>query len=147
VERLGFVQAADLPALLAESGCLVLPSRFEPWAVVIHEAAAAGLPVVCTWVCGAAPHLVIDGYNGVIISPDDPDALAQGLARITRTPDEARRAMGAASRSVAAQLTPERWADQVAGRVSEIRELLGLAVPPATSAAAAPPGPPRSAPV
>jgi glycosyltransferase involved in cell wall biosynthesis len=147
VEQLGFVQAADLPALLAASGCLVLPSRFEPWAVVVHEAAAAGLPVVCTWVCGAAAHLVVDGYNGVIISPDDPDALAQGLARITRTPDEARRAMGAASRSLAAQLTPERWADQVVGRVSEIRELLGLAVPPGASAAAAPPGPPRSAPV
>ena len=64
VEMLGFVQPDDLPAVLERAGCLVLPSRFEPWGVVVHEAAAAGLPIVCTPVCGAATRLVLDGYNG-----------------------------------------------------------------------------------
>ncbi|HEX6568379.1 MAG TPA: glycosyltransferase, partial [Acidimicrobiales bacterium] len=71
VEMLGFVQPDDLPGLLGRSGCLVLPSRFEPWGVVVHEAVTAGLPVVCTWVCGAASRLVLDGYNGAVVSPDD----------------------------------------------------------------------------
>jgi len=135
VERLGFVQAADVPDLLAGAGCLVLASRFEPWAVVVHEAAAAGLPIVCTWVCGAAARLVVDGYNGVIVAPDDPDDLARGLVRISQAGDDARRAMGAASAGLAAQLTPTRWADQVIGRVGEIRALLGL---PAVAPAAVP---------
>src|SRR5690606_15629500 len=42
----------------------VLPSLSEPWALVIHEAVSAGLPVICTKVCGASPHFVIDGHNG-----------------------------------------------------------------------------------
>ena len=55
---------------------------------MIHEATAAGLPVVCTSVCGAASRLVLDGYNGVVVSPGDAGALARALARIAGTPDE-----------------------------------------------------------
>jgi glycosyltransferase involved in cell wall biosynthesis len=129
VEMLGFVQPDDLPATLARAGCLVLPSRFEPWAVVIHEATAAGLPVVCTSVCGAASRLVLDGYNGVVTSPGDAGALALALARIAGTPDAPRRAMTAASVSLAAQFTPQRWAVQLLARMGELRSAVGL--PPA----------------
>jgi hypothetical protein len=73
VDMLGFVQPDDLPGLLARAGCLVLPSRFEPWGVVVHEAAAAGLPVVASSASGAASRLVVDGYNGVIVPPGAPD--------------------------------------------------------------------------
>ena len=143
VDMLGFVQPEMLPDLLARSGCLVLPSRFEPWGVVVHEATAAGLPVVCTSVCGAASRLVLDGYNGVIVSPGHADALARGLARIARAGDGERRAMSAASRSLARQLTPERWARQVVGRVAELRHQLALGPAP-WPATATPDGAARS---
>lgn len=126
VEMSGFVQPDDMPALFARSGCLVLPSRFEPWALVIHEAAAAGLPVVCTSVCGAASRLVLDGYNGVVIPRDDPAALARSLLRISSSGDDDRRAMTDASRSLARQFTPERWARHLFDRVQEIRDQVGL---------------------
>jgi len=126
VEMLGFVQPDQLPALLGRSGCLVLPSRFEPWGVVVHEATAAGLPVVCTSVCGAASRLVLDGYNGVIVPPGDAGALARGLARVSDADIDARRAMSVASRSLALQLTPGRWASHLVTRVAELRDLLGL---------------------
>ena len=71
----GLRAAADLPDVFAQAECLVLLSRFEPWAVVVHEAAAAGLPVVCTWVRGPT-RLVLDGYNGVVMTPGDAEALA-----------------------------------------------------------------------
>jgi glycosyltransferase involved in cell wall biosynthesis len=120
VEMLGFVQPHDLPATFARAGCLVLPSRFEPWAVVIHEAAAAGLPIVCTWVCGAATRLVLDGYNGVVMSPDSPEAVAVALARIsTATPDE-RRAMGEGSTTLARQYSPDRWASNLLRRLDQL---------------------------
>ncbi len=126
VEMLGFVQPDRLPDLLGRSGCLVLPSRFEPWGVVVHEATAAGLPVVCTSVCGAASRLVLDGYNGAVVSPGDADALARALARISHSGPDARRAMSAASRSLALQFTPDRWANHLVARVGELRGLLGL---------------------
>jgi glycosyltransferase involved in cell wall biosynthesis len=130
VERLGFVQPADLPAVFAGSGCLVLPSRFEPWGVVIHEAAAAGLPIVCTRVCGASTRLVLDGYNGVVIGRDNPAALAGALARVGEAGDEARRAMGAASSALALQYSPQRWASNLLARIAELRVDLGISEAP-----------------
>jgi glycosyltransferase involved in cell wall biosynthesis len=126
VDLLGFVQPADLPDLLSRAGCLVLPSRFEPWGVVVHEATAAGLPVVCTSVCGAASRLVLDGYNGAVVSPADAEALARAMVRISGSDDAARRAMSAASASLARQFTPDRWARHLLVRLSELREELGL---------------------
>ncbi len=126
VDMLGFVQPHALPDLLARSGCLVLPSRFEPWGVVVHEATSAGLPVVCTSVCGAASRLVLDGYNGVVVSPGDVGGLARALVRISGAADAERTSMSRASRSLALQFTPERWANHVARRVTELREIVGL---------------------
>jgi glycosyltransferase involved in cell wall biosynthesis len=134
VDILGFVQPDDLPHLLARAGCLVLPSRFEPWGVVVHEATTAGLPVVCTSVCGAASRLVLDGYNGAVVSPGDADALARALLRISTAGPSTLRAMSVASRSLARQFTPERWATHLLGRALELRGLLGLPPVPAPAA-------------
>lgn len=127
VEMLGFVQPERLPAVFARAGCLVLPSRLEPWAVVVHEAVSAGLPVVCTRACGASTRLVLDGYNGAIVSPDSEVGLADALGRISRAGDDDRRAMGEASRSLSLQFSPERWARLLLTRIPELRSSVGLA--------------------
>jgi glycosyltransferase involved in cell wall biosynthesis len=132
VDMLGFVQPDDLPDVYAQSGCLVLPSRFEPWAIAIHEAAAAGLPVVCTAACGASTRLVLDGYNGAVIPADNAAALARALGRMHGSSDEERRAMGVASESLAEQYTPDRWATNLLRRIPELRVQIGL--DPATAA-------------
>jgi glycosyltransferase involved in cell wall biosynthesis len=75
----GFVQPSELPALFAQHGAFVLPSRFEPWGVVIAEAAASGLPVICSSACGAAADMVRPYYNGVMIEPGDVTALARAM--------------------------------------------------------------------
>jgi glycosyltransferase involved in cell wall biosynthesis len=129
VEMLGFVQPSDLPDVFARAGCLVLPSRFEPWGAVIHEAAAAGLPIACTWVAGAALRLVLDGYNGVVMSPDDPEALAAALDRISSVADGERRAMGEASAQLARQFSPARWADTLLRRLPRLWTDVGLPPP------------------
>lgn len=125
VEMLGFVQPAELPRVFARTGCLVLPSRFEPWGVAIHEAAAAGLAVVATTACGASSRFVVDGYNGAVVPPADPAALALAMARIAGRGDLA--AMGARSTELARQLTPARWATYFLERTGELRRRLGLA--------------------
>jgi glycosyltransferase involved in cell wall biosynthesis len=131
VETLGFVPPTELPEVFARAGCVVAPSRFAPWGVVVHEATAAGLPVVCTWVMGAALRLVLDGYNGVVTSPDDPPALADALARVSSATDEERRAMGEASGLLARQYTPQRWADRLLRRLPALRTRAGLPPLPA----------------
>lgn len=120
VKTIGFVQPDQLPLTFSQAGCLVLPSRWEPWGLVIHEACAAGLPVICTNACGAAVHLVQDGYNGFIAETGDPHSLARAFRRFTDLSTERRKAMGDASHLLSLQFTPERWATCVYDRGSEM---------------------------
>jgi glycosyltransferase involved in cell wall biosynthesis len=61
VDLLGFVQPTAVRELMRDARCFVLPSRWEPWGVVIHEAAAAGLPIIATYSCGATTMFVGTG--------------------------------------------------------------------------------------
>jgi glycosyltransferase involved in cell wall biosynthesis len=107
----GFVQPEDLPVKLANAACLVLPSSFEPWAVVINEATAAGMLVLASGVVGAVPHLVQNNYNGFIFDVGDADGLAWLMNRVSRMDDQKLNLMAAASSLLAKQFTPARWAD------------------------------------
>jgi glycosyltransferase involved in cell wall biosynthesis len=77
--------AATLAAIYRASDVLVLPSDHEPWALVINEAAAAGLAIVSSDVPGAAAELVRDGRNGRIFPAGDVAALADCLRDVTRS--------------------------------------------------------------
>lgn len=105
----GFVQPAQLPEVFGSHGAFVIASRFEPWGVVIAEAAASGLPVVCTTACGAGAELVRDYYNGLLVPPSDPQALARALAWIHKE-EEMLPQMGARSRMLAEPYSADAWA-------------------------------------
>jgi glycosyltransferase involved in cell wall biosynthesis len=105
----GFVQPEDLPKQLAFAGCLLLPSDFEPWALVVNEATAAGLIIVATDKVGAVPHLVQNYYNGFIVNVSDPAALAEVMKTVScMTPERIER-MARASYDLSRQYTPKRW--------------------------------------
>ena len=72
-----------IAALYRTSDLLVLPSDSEPWAVVINEAAAAGLAIVASDVVGAAAELVRDGVNGRIFRRGNLERLSQCLLEVT----------------------------------------------------------------
>jgi glycosyltransferase involved in cell wall biosynthesis len=127
VDYHGFIQPEALPSLLASAGCFVLASRFEPWGVVIHEAAAAGLPVICTAACGSADDLVKDGSSGFVVQTDDPTSLAESMKRVSELSSEARTNMGIASYELACQITPARWANLVSQRGEELIRIIRTA--------------------
>jgi glycosyltransferase involved in cell wall biosynthesis len=116
----GFVQPAGLPDAFARAGCLVLPSRFDPWGVVIHEATSAGLPVLASSACGACVELIQDGHNGLLFEPGDAAELQTVLTRFSALPDAARRAMGDASFEISKRFTPRQWAVHLHGRLEEL---------------------------
>jgi len=82
-------QVADL---LAAADVFVMPSRKEGLGVAILEAMAMALPVVASAV-GGIPESVEDGRSGILVPPDDPEALAAAFVHLARGPEEAR-AMG-----------------------------------------------------
>lgn len=113
VSFLGHVPRDDLPALYADADVLVMPSRSDPWGMVLNEAALCGLPLVSTTAAGAAHELIEEGVNGFRVPPGDVAALRKALRRLVE--DESfRRAAGNRSREIVSRLTPERWAEVVA---------------------------------
>jgi glycosyltransferase involved in cell wall biosynthesis len=109
----GFLQYAEVAAAYRSAGMFVHPARREAWGLVVNEAAAAGLPLIVGRRVGAACELVRDGENGFLVDPDDEHALAGVVTHIATMPDEARAAMGAASRRLAARFEPERFGEAV----------------------------------
>lgn len=112
----GFVQPDNIPSLFAAASCLVLPSRSEHWGVVIHEATAAGLLVICTDNCGAAVHLVQDGYNGMITQAGDVNGLTRAMLRTSSLSQPRLVAMSEASVALSWQFTPARWGQYLTER-------------------------------
>ena len=83
----------DIPAVLAASDVLVLPSATpEPFGRTVVEAMAAGVPVVAT-AAGGPLDTVADGDSGWLVPPNDPEALAAKVNELLSDPGRAR-AMG-----------------------------------------------------
>src|SRR3954451_3916047 len=82
----GPVGPADLLDEYRRAGALCMPCRLLPndrdgIPNVLVEAMAAGAPVVETNVSGI-PELIEDEVNGLLVAPDDPQALADALVRV-----------------------------------------------------------------
>jgi glycosyltransferase involved in cell wall biosynthesis len=95
VQLLGVRQ--DLPELLRESACLLLPSDYESCPYAVLEAMAAGVPVVATDV-GGVPELLDDGVEGLLVPRRRADMAAAAVSRILADPELAR-ALGEAGRT------------------------------------------------
>ena len=90
-DRFELVGLVDRPSnRWTAASVYVQPSRREGFPLAVMEAMACGLPVVATDV-GGLPELVEDGVSGVIVPPEDPLALANGLGDLMCDPDRARR--------------------------------------------------------
>jgi glycosyltransferase involved in cell wall biosynthesis len=107
VTMVGLVAPDRLAALYASADLFVLPSRFEGYGMAYTEAIAHGVPVVGT-TAGAIPDTVPAGA-GVLVPPDDIDALEAALRRLIERPQERQR-LAAAAR---AARFPS-WRDQAA---------------------------------
>jgi len=79
----------DVADIMRSLSCFVLPSQAEGTSCTLQEAMACGLPVVATAV-GGTPDLVADGITGLLVAPDDEDAMAQAIWRCYSQADQAR---------------------------------------------------------
>ena len=117
------VSPDKLGQIYREADCFILPSLWEPWGVVLAEAAAAGLPIICTDKCGAR-HEVVKG-NGIVVPAGDIAALAAAMCKISRVEHVERvevcelgvgdRIDGELGRELAKPYSCEAWAERVIG--------------------------------
>ena len=114
VRLTGHVSDEDLTQLYGQASVFALATRFEGYGIVFDEAMAHGLPIVAC-ATGAVPDTVAPGA-GVLVPPDDPDALAAALDRVL---DDAvlRDAMATASAQAGAALPGWEMTARLVGAV------------------------------
>ncbi|MGN7704266.1 glycosyltransferase family 4 protein [Cellulosimicrobium sp. 22601] len=110
VELPGRLDPAEVAARLAEADVVVVPSRADAAPLVVLEAWRSGRPLVAT-VRGGPPEIVTDGVDGVLVDPQDTQALAAAVLGLLDDPERAGR-IGAAGRRRVEDFTWERVVDR-----------------------------------
>lgn len=105
-----FLSQKEICSVMQESGCALIPSRYDSWGLVIHEAAAGGLPIIVSRCCGATYRFVIDGFNGHIIDGNLYESLLLAMKKIIAESDESLLEMSRRSRQMAQSIIPEHVA-------------------------------------
>src|SRR5262245_42763585 len=84
---------SDIPQLIERSACVVVPSRMETFGMIAVEAMALSRPVIASKI-GGLPEVVEDGETGVLVPPDEPDALAHAVITLLSDRERAQRMGG-----------------------------------------------------
>jgi len=111
IQVMGFIQPDEMPKVLGSVGCLILPSSFEPWSLVVHEAASAGRLILASENVGAVAHLLQPGYNGFIFNDKDVEGLAALMSRVSAMSNAQLDQMSCASYQLSKQFSPGQWAN------------------------------------
>jgi glycosyltransferase involved in cell wall biosynthesis len=78
----GFRNQTEMPRFFDLATVFVLPSRHEPWGLIVNEVMNAARPAIVSDDVGCAPDLIDDGVNGYIVPVGDVDALTQALEHV-----------------------------------------------------------------
>lgn len=78
----------EVPSWLSNSDVLVLPSKSEPWGLVVNEAMVCGMPVIVSEKCGCAEDLVVNQKNGFTFDPESQLALEAALLSFIENPEK-----------------------------------------------------------
>jgi glycosyltransferase involved in cell wall biosynthesis len=87
----GFRNQSALPRFFDIASVFVLPSRHEPWGLIVNEVMNAGRAVIVSDEVGSQPDLVTDGVEGCVFAAGDVGALTAALRRVLATPETAAR--------------------------------------------------------
>jgi glycosyltransferase involved in cell wall biosynthesis len=86
IDTIKFVGATqNVPDFLSQCDAVVIPSRWEPWGMVCIEAKAAARPIICSRVDGLTEQII---DCGILVPPDDPQALATALRTMVSLPHD-----------------------------------------------------------
>jgi glycosyltransferase involved in cell wall biosynthesis len=101
-----FMSTEELGRASINWGVFCLPSLFEPWGVVLHEFAAAGMPIITSDAVGAADTFVIDKYNGLLFKAGSALALKLAFTELAKMSDTELWEMGKRSVELSNAITP-----------------------------------------
>lgn len=106
----GYAEPSAMVGVYAKNGAFVLTSEYDPWPLVIAEACATGLPVVCTEACGSHADLVRSYFNGVVCGTNDAESIAAGMLWVHRN-EERISEIGRRGMALVEPYSKEQWTE------------------------------------
>lgn len=113
IRHFGFVQPKDLEPIIDQCSVFILPSRFEPWGVVVQEYAASGFPLLLSQTVGAAEMFLKEEENGYGFQAGNIEEIKTTLKKTINLSSKALISMSQRSHQLAQQISPEKWAKTV----------------------------------
>jgi len=118
VEFLG--RRSDIPQLLSELDVLVMATTTqEAFGRVLIEAGAVGIPVIGTKV-GGIVEIIEDNKDGLLVQPEDPEAIAEAILRLYHNKDLVKRFVQRARKKVEERFSLEKMAEDTINLYSEV---------------------------
>ncbi len=111
IKHFGFVQPKDLANYTLQTGVFILPSRFEPWGVVVHEFAASGFPLLLSDKVGAKDAFLKEKENGFVFISGDINGIKESMKKIISLSDTELQHMGNVSNRLSKTISPAKWVD------------------------------------
>jgi glycosyltransferase involved in cell wall biosynthesis len=109
LRHLGFLQPAELEAVISQCGVFVLPSHRDAWGAVVHEFTIAGFPMICSAAVGGVTMFLETGKNGTTHKPGDVADLKQALIYMSSLSNDELIAMSKHSIALSEQLDLAGW--------------------------------------
>jgi L-malate glycosyltransferase len=121
VSFIGCVSRQDTPRVVDEADIYVSNPNIDNMPVSVLECYAAGLPIISTRV-GGVPYILDDERTGLLVPPDDPQAISNAAFRLLEEPGLADR-LARAGRAECRKYTPAAVADRWLALYSELFDL------------------------
>lgn len=123
----------DIPALMAQSNCLLSTATFEGQGIVALEAMVLRKPVVAM-ACQGLRECIVDGYDGILVAPSDEQAAATNIINILNNPELASKLGNNGKQSVIDKFSSIEYAQQFLAIAEEAIAFGSASVPDSTLA-------------
>ncbi|MEH1819248.1 MAG: glycosyltransferase family 4 protein [Nostoc sp.] len=107
----GFITYQAIGDWYGLANAFVHPALQEQWGLVLNEACAARLPVLCSRTVGAGYELVDNGKNGLLFDPQSREDMTRALLTIHKMDLDLRSKMGYFSQQIVANYAPKKFAE------------------------------------
>lgn len=107
----GFLQGKAMDDIMESGDVFILPSKYEPWGVVVNEFALAGYPLILSTAVGAASALYLE--NGILFEAGNKSALEAALVAMSQWTEEQLLQMGRKSHQLSSVLDEEQYAQSI----------------------------------
>lgn len=109
IKHFGFVQPNQLLEIINGTGVYVLPSKYEPWGVSLHEMATAGMPVLVSEDVGSHNYFVKNRINGLVFSHKVKNDFKDKLLQMMQYSSNELLKMGKESVHLSKKITTKTW--------------------------------------